>query len=398
MPTKPSGVYADGRGGWYFKARLPADLVTGRREQVTKRGFKTAAEAGRARRELLARIETGRSVSTPVGLTVDSLLDLYLDGLDADRVLSAKTRYDYRHYADDYVRPHLGAHRVRDVTPEVVLSWQRKLAKEGGTKRAKAADGTLSQGKPLAPNTIRLARAPLSGAFKLAVESGMVLVNPTAGVSRPQRQRSIPKHWTPEQAREFLSLMEGDRTWCVWAFLMGSGVRIGELVWLRWQNVDLRQRSVRIVEFASTLGHDLVASSGKSHDAVRTIDLDDGLVKVLKAQRKIQVEEGLAVEHYEESEFVFTKPGGGSYHPQRLSRMLGVYSEELGLPRLTAHGLRHTSATLMLAGGVPPKVAAERLGHSDPTLFTNLYSHVTPTMQRDAADRIGDLLFAVPEQ
>lgn len=84
---------------------------------------------------------------------------------------------------------------------------------------------------------------------------------------------------------------------------------------------------------------------------------------------------------------------GGPYHPQRLSRLLGVYTEELGLPRLTAHGLRHTSATLMLASGVAPKVAAERLGHADPTLFTNLYSHVTPTMQRDAADRIGKALF-----
>jgi integrase len=397
MPTKPSGVYANGRNGWYFKVRLPADPATGRREQVTKRGFRTAAEAGKARRELLAQIETGRIKSTPSGLTVNRLLDLYLDGLDADDALSAKTRYDYRHYADDYVRPHLGGQRVRDVTPEVVLTWQRKLTKEGGTKRAKADDGTLLPGKPLAPNTIRLARSPLSGAFKLAVENGMVAVDPTAGVPRPQRKRSVPKHWTPEQAREFLALMEGDRTWTVWAFLLGSGLRIGELVWLRWPNVDLRQRSVRIVDFASTLGHDLVPSAGKSHDAVRTIDLDDGLVKVLKSQRKQQAHEALAAKTYETSDYVFTKQDGGSYHPQRLSRILGVYSEELGLPRLTAHGLRHTSATLMLAGGVPPKVAAERLGHSDPTLFTNLYSHVTPTMQRDAADRIGELLFATPD-
>jgi integrase len=101
----------------------------------------------------------------------------------------------------------------------------------------------------------------------------------------------------------------------------------------------------------------------------------------------------LNASQYESSEYVFTKESGGHYHPQRLSRLLGDYSKELGLPRLTAHGLRHTSATLMLACGVPPKVAAERLGHADPTLFTNLYSHVTPTMQRDAADRIGEALF-----
>ncbi len=74
-------------------------------------------------------------------------------------------------------------------------------------------------------------------------------------------------------------------------------------------------------------------------------------------------------------------------------RLLGKISAEVGLPRLTAHGLRHTSATLMLARGVPPKVAAERLGHADPTLFTNLYSHVTPAMQKEAAAQIGDALF-----
>jgi integrase len=73
--------------------------------------------------------------------------------------------------------------------------------------------------------------------------------------------------------------------------------------------------------------------------------------------------------------------------------MLASYTKELNLPGLTPHGLRHTSATLMPGSGVPPKVAAERLGHADPTLFTNLYSHVTPTMQREASERIGSLLF-----
>ena len=102
-------------------------------------------------------------------MTVDELLDLYLDGLDADRRLSEKTRFDYRHLADDYVRPHLGHLRVRDVTPEVILAWQRKLTKDGGTKRKVDENGKQLPGKALSPNTVRLARAPLSGAFKLAV-------------------------------------------------------------------------------------------------------------------------------------------------------------------------------------------------------------------------------------
>jgi hypothetical protein len=165
VPTKPEGVYQD-RGGWYFKVSLGADPLTGRREQITRRGFATASAAGRARREVLGRKDSGLVRPSPKLFTVDELLDLYLDGLDADGSLGANTRFDYRSHADAYVRPWLGARRVRDITPEVVLTWQRKLTTGGGTKK----------GKPLSPNTIRLARAPLAGAFKLAVGSGIVAV------------------------------------------------------------------------------------------------------------------------------------------------------------------------------------------------------------------------------
>jgi integrase len=350
---------------------------------VTRRGFRTAAEDAKARRETVANVDAGKVAVGPAGMTVNELLDLYLDGIDADARLSPKTRYDYREKANQYVRPSLGKKRVRDVTPDVVLSWQRRLTKEGAPPK----------NKPLAANTVRLARAPLAGAFKMAERNGVVSIDPIARVQRPVPPRSLPKFWSPDQAREFLALMEGDRTYAIWAFLIGSGLRIGELVALRWPNVDLEAGLVRVVEFTSYLGHDLVASHGKSRDAVRSVDIDSGSVGVLRSQRALQARERLAAESYLETDHVFTKPTGGPYHPQYLSRLLGTYSKERGLPRLSAHGLRHTCATLMLANGVPPKVAAERLGHADPTLFTNLYSHVTPTMQRDAAEKIGAALF-----
>ncbi len=150
---------------------------------------------------------------------------------------------------------------------------------------------------------------------------------------------------------------------------------------------------MHVVDFVSALGYDLVSSSGKSRDAVRSIELDNGLVRVLRSQRKLQAQERLAAQDYAESDYVFTRLSGGPYHPANLSKLLGRMTTEVKLPRLTAHGLRHTTATLMLANGVPPKVAAERLGHADATLFSNLYSHVTPTMQREAADKIGAALF-----
>jgi integrase len=382
MPAKPEGVYPDGRGRWYFKVTAGRDPLTGRRGQITRRGFRTATDAAKARREEAAKVDAGLIRPSRGGLTVDELLDIYLDGVEADGRLSPKTCHDYRVFVDTYVRPRLGKKRARDVTPDVILAWQRSLSKNGG-----------KNGRPLAPNTIRLARAPFSGAFKVAVDSGMLSVSPFLRTPQPKVRRSIPRHWSPEQARQFLGLMEGDRTYPIWAFLIGSGLRIGELVALRWPNVDLDGQVVRVVEFVTYVGHELVSSPGKSRDSVRSIDLDEGIVRVLRMQRLRQKEERLVAEHYEESDYVFTKPTGGPYHPQYLSRLLFSYTKELGLPRLSAHGLRHTCATLMLANGVPPKVAAERLGHSDPSLFLNLYSHVTPTMQKEAARLIGVALF-----
>ena len=97
MPTRPEGVYQDGKGGWYLKVTLGRDPMTGRREQITRRGFRTATEAGGPGASCVAQVDRGQLKPVRGGTTVNELLDLYLDGLDADGRLSAKTRFDYRH-------------------------------------------------------------------------------------------------------------------------------------------------------------------------------------------------------------------------------------------------------------------------------------------------------------
>ena len=96
-PKKAPGVYQDKRGGWYIKYDLGVDPATGRRVQVTKRGFHSAGDAAEARRELMGKVDRGALRPGRSGMTVDQLLDLFLDGMDADRRLGAKTRFDYRH-------------------------------------------------------------------------------------------------------------------------------------------------------------------------------------------------------------------------------------------------------------------------------------------------------------
>ena len=96
-------------------------------------------------------------------------------------------------------------------------------------------DGKPGPGKPLSPNTVNRVRAPLSATFKLAVQARMTRSTRSCRPQPPKPQRKIPKYWSPEEARRFLALMEGDRTWPIWAFLLGSGLRIGEMVSLQWR-------------------------------------------------------------------------------------------------------------------------------------------------------------------
>jgi Arm DNA-binding domain len=140
MPARPEGVYPDRKGGWYFKATLGRDPLTGKRSQLTRRGYRTAAEVARARKDLMGG---DRRMPRPsaVGMTVNELLDLYLDGLDADERLSVKSRFDYRKNSDAYVRALLGGHRVR-ASPQ-----RRSLSGSAGWPRG-VGSRTASRSRP----------------------------------------------------------------------------------------------------------------------------------------------------------------------------------------------------------------------------------------------------------
>jgi integrase len=384
MP-KATGVYRDRNGTWYFKLRVGRDPDTGKWRQVTRRGFRTAAEAGEARREMAAKISVQETTGTG-GVTVSELVRRYHDEAEALNLLSERTLYDQRGYRRNYVdTAPIGTLDADEVTPADVRGWLIDLATDGG-----------AGSKPLSSNTVRLARSMLRKAFASGLAVGIVATNPVEGVKPPRQRKTIPAHWSPEEARRFLALHEGDRLYPLWAFMLSSGVRVSELVWLRWVNVNLADGYARLNEFPTTIGYQLVPSDGKNDTAVRTIDLDRRLVEILTMQADLQALEQRQ-DGYERTDYVFTKPLGGHHHPQTISKRLARESEQLGLPRLSAKGLRHTCATLMLAGGVQPKVAAERLGHADTRMFSNVYSHVTPTMQREAADRLGETLFGEEE-
>jgi len=327
VPARPQGVYPDGRGGWYLKATVGHDPLTGKRTQITKRGYRTVAEAGRARRELQARADSGQVRPSSRVLTVDELLDLYLDDLDADGRLSAKTRFDYRTSTASYVRPLLGSRKVRDLTPEVIISWQRKLLAGSGEER-----------QALAPNTVRLARAPLAGALKLAVSTGLIGVNPMASTPSLRKGRSIPATGRPSRPGSSSPSWRRSRLSPV-GVPAGLGAAVGQR---RPRKPAGPGGGVRVHARPRPGGlHRQEPRGGADHRAR-------------------------------------PRPGAGPAGPARSPG--GRRPGQRGL-------LRHSSATLMLANGVPPKVAAERLDHADAQLFApsgrgSSPSHGSRTMDR----------------
>jgi integrase len=176
----------------------------------------------------------------------------------------------------------------------------------------------------------------------------------------------------------------------LWALLAATGVRRGEALALRWADVDLEAKRIAI---RRSLTPDLRFEEPKSGSA-RTLGLDERTAMVLREHRRHQAAERLAMGRaYAEHDLLFANHLGEPLHAGSISQQFAVRVRRAGVPKLRMHDLRHTHASLMLAAGVHPKVVSDRLGHSSISITLDLYSHVTPGLDEQAAERAAGLVF-----
>jgi integrase len=191
--------------------------------------------------------------------------------------------------------------------------------------------------------------------------------------------------WSAAEAREFLDATSDDRRAFAWALLLTRGLRRGELCGLKWSAVDLVAGTLRVESTLITVEGRPVASRPKTSAGRRSIPLDAHLVALLRAHRKRQQTEQLAVgPAYEHGGYLVADELGHPYHPDTISGWFEARVAETGLPRIRLHDCRHTAASLMLASGVPVKVVSEILGHASPTITLSVYAHVMPGMAESA--------------
>lgn len=173
------------------------------------------------------------------------------------------------------------------------------------------------------------------------------------------------------------------------------GLRRGELLGLWWQDIDWEKNQVHIVRNRVVVNGKSVMKEPKTANSVRTIDVPAQLMQKLRKHRMNckanQLRLGSA---YEVSDYIIVHPDGKPIYPEYLSQMLTKLQKKANLPQCRFHDLRHLCATIMLLQGVNVKVAQERLGHKDIATTMNIYSHVLPSSAREAAEKIGSLVFA----
>jgi integrase len=373
------------RGGmWAVVIELDRDPVTGKRRQRWHSGYRTKKEAERARTNLLGKVDSGTYVENNRQTVAEYLTD-WLPAIET--TVRPATFHSYARNLRLHVLPYIGNMTLSKVDAGNLNGLYARLLREGHRSRP----GGLS------PRSVRYLHTILHRAFKDAVRWGRLARNPADAADPPKESSSgAPqmKTWTPAELRRFLEACAEDRLYPAFLMLATTGMRRGELLGLRWSDVDLEKRRAAVRQTVIAVNHAVHFGTPKTAKGRRVVAIDAKTVAALRAHRQRQLEERLLLgAGWRDHDLIFCKVDGEPMHPERFSREFDRRVERHRLSRLTLHGLRHTWATLALRAGVHPKVVQERLGHAGIAMTLDTYSHAIPAMQEDAAETVAGLVF-----
>ena len=261
--------------------------------------------------------------------------------------------------------------------------WQTALLQ----KPLRFRDGTLS------PTTVRYCHRLLRRAMQDALRWELIDRNPCDAVIAPCRADTEMKIWSREEAKQFLAYVEGDRLAAMWRLFLATGMRRGEVAGLRWIDVDPEAGRVAVRHTRVLVYDRATVSEPKTRRSRRVVALDSGTVQAVTLHRQRQDDESdYAGEVWTETGYVFVREDGEPLDPDRISHLFRLTADAAGVPRIRLHDLRHTAAALALATGMHPKVMSDRLGHSSIAITLDVYGHLVPGLQEDAAAAVGALL------
>lgn len=294
------------------------------------------------------------------------------------------TAANYSILVDRYLIPALGNRLLGQLTPADVRAFLADLSRR---------ESRL--GRPLSPRTLQYIHAVLRRSLTQALREELVTRNVAALVAPPRVPFREVQSLEPEQAQQLLAAARNDRLYALYAVALALGLRRGEALALRWQDIDLDRRTLRVRGSLQRIQGQLQITEPKTARSRRLVPLPDACAVALTQHRDRQATEIANAKVWVDESLVFATRVGTPIEPRNLVRHFQALCARAGLPRIRFHELRHTCATLLLAQGVEPRVIMETLGHSVIGTTMNLYTHVLPATQRAAADRMDDLMRGV---
>ena len=361
--------------------RWEGRYTAGRDPETGKTVYKNVL--GKTQAEVKVKLKQAIQESTEVDAlkaaqyTVGQWMDVWFENYAKIKVRPS-SHQTYRGYIDNHIKPNIGKIPLGKLTTLELQKLYKKLLSRGRVDRIEAK----GQPKGLSPKTVRNIHQVISSAMDFAKAQKLIAVNPTDGCALPKLEHREMKTLPVEQLASFLREAKESGVFEMYYIELATGLRRGELLGLKWEDLDLEQGTLRVQRQVSRINGEVVEAPLKTKNSYRTISLGTDAVGILKEQRK----------KCGSSEYVFPSPTGGPISPDSVIQMLHRVLKRAGLPKVRFHDLRHTFATVALQNGVDIKTVSGMLGHYSAGFTLDTYAHVTTQAQREAAKTMGSVL------
>ena len=375
---------ADGR--WMAQVTDNRKTLDNKTKRLTYYG-KTRQEVAEWLNKTLAEIANG-TLAGDSAVTMEQWINRWLNTYAKAKVRQS-TFDSYETTIRIHVVPSLGEIKLKDLRPEHLQSLYNQKMTE---KRA-------DEKQTLSAKTVGYIHGVIRQALQQAVREQLIVRNVADAVSKPRCIRHEITPLTPEQLQKFLETAKPNPSYPAFLLEWATGLRRGELLGLRWQDVDFAGGRIHVRQALIRTSEGLQISEPKTPKSRRTIPVPQQVMDALRDHQKHQGEaKELAGAAYADTGLVFANALGKGLDPRSFTRLFERLLDKAELPRVSFHDLRHSHATMLMGLGEHPKVVQERLGHSTIGMTLDTYSHVLPGLQEKVADKLGALLSPTPEK
>ena len=361
-------------GRWEGRYTVGRDPVSGK--QVFKNVLgKTQAEV---KEKMKLTIEKNKKVDfRQTGkYTVTQWMDEWFENVCKLKIRPS-SHQTYRGYIDNHITPYIGNLLIEKLSTMELQKLYRKLMTKGRVERIESEH----QPKGLSAKTVRNIHQVISSAMDFAVAQRIIPENPCKAVALPKVEHKEMQTIPAEQLRAFLVEAKASGVYEMYYTELATGLRRGELLGLKWSDIDLNAGVIRVKRQVARVNGQIVEAPLKTKNSYRTVAISRQAVEVLKQQKEKT-----------NDEYVFPSPNGGPISPDSVNNTLKRVLARAGIPRVRFHDLRHTFATVALQNGVDIKTVSGMLGHFSAGFTLDTYAHVTTAAQKEAAQTMENVL------